>query len=46
MIERIDKMDWLDVVELITKHKPVEDIDEYLNYVSKWPASLLALLNS
>jgi predicted membrane channel-forming protein YqfA (hemolysin III family) len=37
MIERIDKMDWLDVIELIKKNKPVEDVDEYLNYVSKWP---------
>lgn len=30
-------MEWLDVLELINQHKPVHDIDDYLNYVSKWP---------
>jgi len=30
-------MDWLDLIDLIKKHKPVADIDSFLNYVSKWP---------
>ncbi len=34
VISNIDKMDWLEVVKI---GKPIEDIDEYLNYVPKWP---------
>jgi hypothetical protein len=38
MIERIDKMEWLDVIETMTKgHPDIDDVDLYLNYVSKWP---------
>jgi adiponectin receptor len=33
MIEKIDKMDWLEVVDI----NPISDIDSYMNYVSKWP---------
>lgn len=27
-------MDWLEVTKI---GKPIEDVDEYLNYVSRWP---------
>jgi predicted membrane channel-forming protein YqfA (hemolysin III family) len=37
VIESIDKMEWLDVIELVKKYRAVEDLDTYLNYVSKWP---------
>jgi adiponectin receptor len=31
-------MEWLDVIESLKSHeKPIEDIDSFLNYVSKWP---------
>lgn len=31
-------MEWLDFIEMIKKQNPpIEDIDSYLNYVSKWP---------
>ena len=31
-------MEWLDVIEMLSNHDhPIEDIDEFLNYVSKWP---------
>lgn len=38
IISRIDKMEWLDVIDMLTNHEhPIEDIDEFLNYASKWP---------
>ena len=33
MISRIDKMDWLD----LTREKPIEDVDQFMDYVSRWP---------
>jgi len=30
-------MAWLDVLESMRGETPIEDIDELLNYVSKWP---------
>lgn len=31
-------MKWLDVLEMMKSHSPpIEDIDTFLNYVSKWP---------
>jgi hypothetical protein len=30
-------MEWLDVIEMMKKHRPVEDVDTFMNYVSKWP---------
>lgn len=31
-------MEWLDVIETMTKgHPDIDDVDSYLNYVSKWP---------
>ena len=38
VIERIDKMEWLDVLDLlISQDHPIKDLDSYMNYVSKWP---------
>lgn len=33
-INSIDKMEWLEFISMI---KPIDDIESYLNYVSKWP---------
>eukprot|EP00347_Sterkiella_histriomuscorum_P022857 403336892 len=33
-INRIDKLQWLEFLSVI---KPIDDIETYLNYVSKWP---------
>lgn len=31
-------MEWLDVLEMMKKQEsPIEDVDSYFNYVSKWP---------
>ena len=30
-------MEWLDVIDMMKKYRAVDDIDNFLNYVSKWP---------
>ena len=30
-------MEWLDVIDMVKKYRAVHDIDNFLNYVSKWP---------
>lgn len=30
-------MEWLDVIDLVKKYRAVDDLDTFLNYVSKWP---------
>lgn len=38
VIGSIDNMEWLDVLEMMKKQEsPIEDVDSYFNYVSKWP---------
>ena len=38
VIDRIDHMEWLDILDhLQSHHLPIPDVDSFLNYVSKWP---------
>ena len=30
-------MEWLDAIDMVKKYRAVDDIDNFLNYVSKWP---------
>ena len=30
-------MEWLDTIDMVKRYRAVDDIDSYLNYVSKWP---------
>lgn len=30
-------MEWLDALDMVKKYRAVDDIDNFLNYVSKWP---------
>ncbi len=34
MVTKIDKMEWL---EIVNTQKPIEDVSNYLNHVSRWP---------
>jgi len=37
LIDKIDKMNWLEIVE---RERPIDDVHSYLNYVSRWPLFL------
>jgi adiponectin receptor len=34
LVESIDKMEWL---ELSSRPKPINDVDEFMGYISRWP---------